>query len=111
MMEPNVNAVYVMVGGGGYEYPLMPGQSLRQLLDETAEHVAGLMEKGGVLVHRSNVHGGPVDLKAMVTIIRLAPGMAVNVCTGSVFKEIMREQRLAAMQAGAMPGPVPFGRG
>lgn len=89
MTNANVdeNAFYVLLAGGLYKFPRTP---VFDSVHELAMQMADLVTSGGTFIHEAP--------NGVVSIIKIPPGMPLQVFPGKIAADLVNEQRMAAFQ-------------
>lgn len=93
--EVNDTSVYLHIAGAFLEYPATK-ETHDQVMADTIKMASDTVQSYGVFIHRDPQNG-------VTNIIRLGPGMPVQVVPGAVVRRVINEQRQALMMQQQVP--------
>lgn len=97
------SSVFVMINGNVFEYQRAGTQTTHDLYAELVTQLRQLSQDGGVFEHSLS--------NGATTLIRIVPGMFIQVIPGPTFKSFVDQQRRQQMLAQISPMAPIRGRG
>lgn len=96
-MEITESSTYVIIAGGTYEFDVKVNWPIFQI-----DGSPGSLESWLITIVNGAQLFTHTSKTGIISLVKLTPGMPVQIVPGVEFKRIVQEQRYAAMQAQGM---------